>query len=83
MKTIKLTHEAEIKPCPLCGLSDDLEICDRDFYNRLLEEHGSARMSIRCPNCDLEAYAYSFNEGVTDYDELLWRLIERWNHRRG
>ena len=71
----------KIKPCPICGKSDNVLIHTDKFFNECLEksENHTACLTMQCYNCNLELYEHF---GSTDYDEMRSRLISKWNTRK-
>ncbi len=68
-------------PCPFCGEVDGLYAQDRDFYDKLVEENGSACLVMGCKRCNANVTIYS-REDDDSYDAMLEAAINRWNTRR-
>lgn len=64
-------------PCPFCGKTD-FTTTSKKSYAELLADNGSACISVRCLNCELDMYEHT--DGVT-YAEKLDLLKEKWNRR--
>ena len=65
------------KPCPFCG-KKDLGVTPKDFYEELVEENGTACVSVRCKNCALDMYEHTDD---VPYEEKIDLLKEKWNRR--
>lgn len=66
------------EPCPFCGKSD-FDITHKDTYYKLIGKNGSACISIRCLNCDLEMYDHS---RAMKYTARVDNLVAKWNTRQ-
>lgn len=65
-------------PCPFCGKTD-FNITPKKFFVELLEEKGSACISVRCENCSLDMYDHS---DAAEYTVRVDNLVAKWNTRQ-
>lgn len=67
------------KCCPLCEQTDKVVIETKEFYDEVVEENGSAVLTIECKRCNLSLDDYDRgNEG--DYAAARERVVEKWNN---
>ena len=78
--TDSLAGNTRVKPCPFCGSRDRLSIMSREFFNKLVETDGRAKIDIDCKHCKIEMSDYDF-DGNNDYAFRRKRLISKWNDR--
>jgi len=69
----------KITPCPFCGMQERLTITNPESYERLVAEHGSSVIVLRCKGCDMEFSQHDIPNN--NYMMGAGKLIERWNHR--
>lgn len=68
------------KPCPFCG-NTKLFVTAEDRFARLVENHGTAMISLKCSVCDTEMPLYHVpNE---NYWMGVGMLVGKWNTRNG
>lgn len=66
------------KPCPFCG-NTKLFVTAEDRFARLVENHGTAMISLKCSVCDTEMPLYHVpNE---NYWMGVGMLVGKWNTR--
>lgn len=73
-----LKVKKEVKPCPFCG-GEELLITRKKDFIALYENHGSATISIECPECTACMYEHDYNG--KDYMKKVNRLLNKWNER--
>lgn len=69
----------KIAPCPFCGTHEHLNITNQEPYEKLVAEHGSSVITLRCKGCDMELSQYDIPNN--NYMMGVGKLVERWNHR--
>ena len=79
--TDSLAGNTSVKPCPFCGSRDRLSIMSREFFNKLVDDDGRAKIDIECTRCKLEMSDYDHGGIDNDYDFRRKRLISKWNNR--
>ena len=67
-----------IKGCPFCG-NQNLTITEKQSFDELCEEHGSALMQIECSVCNTVNTLYSIPDN--NYWLGVGLLIAKWNVR--
>lgn len=70
-----------VKPCPFCGKTEHLQIMNRAFFNKLMEENGRAKIDMCCYTCKLELSDYDHDGTGGDYAKRRARLVSKWNDR--
>ena len=65
----------KFNPCPFCGKTD-LGLMPKYMYEELVEENGTACVSLRCRTCDVDMYEHT--DGVT-YEDKVKLLARKWN----
>lgn len=70
-----------VKPCPLCGKTEHLQIMSRAFFNKLVKENGRAKVDMYCHNCKLELSDYDHDGTGGSYAKRRKRLVSKWNDR--
>ena len=70
-----------VKPCPICGKSDEVRIDTEESYYYRLGKNGSACVCIECNRCFLTLYDHSMD--TQRYTVRLGRLIKKWNSMWG
>ena len=68
-----------VRPCPFCGMQERLTITDPESYEKLVAEHGSSVIVLRCKGCDMDLSQHDIPGN--NYMMGAGKLIERWNHR--
>lgn len=66
------------KCCPLCEKTDQVVIETKEFYDEVVDEHGSTVLTIECKRCNLEVNDYDM-EKTGDYAMARDRVVEKWN----
>lgn len=69
----------KIEPCPFCGEHERLTITGQESYEKLVAEHGSSVIVLRCKGCDTEFSQHDIPNN--NYMMGVGKLVERWNHR--
>lgn len=67
-----------IKGCPFCG-NQNLSITEKQSFDKLCEEHGSALMQIECRVCNTVKNLFSIPDN--NYWLGAGLLIAKWNVR--
>ena len=67
-----------IKGCPFCG-NQNLSITEKQSFDELCEEHGSALMQIECRVCNTVNTMFSIPDN--NYWLGVGMLIAKWNAR--
>lgn len=70
-----------LKPCPVCGKTDELVITSKSSFQDLYCEHGSATISLECVRCSL--YLYEQRYTGSKYEVKVRKLVKKWNERKG
>lgn len=70
-----------LKPCPVCGKTDELTITHKSSFQELYCENGAATISIICERCAL--YLYEHRYAGSKYAVKVRKLIKKWNERKG
>lgn len=84
--SLKMYHSGEeikdviIKGCPFCG-NQNLTITEKQNFDELCEEHGSALIQIECRVCDTVNILYSVPDN--NYWLGVGLMIAKWNARCG
>lgn len=77
-----MSRVKEFGVCPICGKSDDLSLSPRSwFYEILHQDRKGSCVCIRCKNCclDLYQYTYKWSECNTwNYDIVVGELKKKW-----
>lgn len=70
----------EIKPRPFCGKTDRLVFSEKELFERLYAEKGSATVALSCKRCKVDMYEHDY--GGDDYGIKAKILLNKWNERK-
>lgn len=73
----------DVKRCPFCGKTDNLEIMTEEFFREVIRTYGSAMIDIECKACHASLKNYAHDNPSESYQERRAALIEKWNMRGG
>lgn len=68
------------KACPFCG-NDRLFVTAEESFEKLVKEHGSAMIDLRCKVCGMTLPLY--NVPNENYWMGVGMLVGKWNTRNG
>lgn len=74
--------EEKVKPCPICGKSDKLQITSREEYEALAKEKDAHVAVIRCNRCGLEVYSH-YTCQAHRYEPHINEAVQKWNSLGG
>ena len=77
---VKINGVDSIMPCPFCGSSDNLCVTSKANFIDCFKVNGSATISMKCENCNLELYEHDYHG--KGYLTKVRILVSRWNTRK-
>lgn len=77
MKMRAVVEADGIKPCPICGKSNNLQVTDMAQYNQTYVEDGYGLIHLECGTCSLQLWSHKCNE--RPYSKHLAWMPRRWN----